>query len=403
MKVIQKLSQALDWHKERHRPSGFGFALADGVDYLDGGAWDSLTAGASVFLRRPYLRVLERQGPQNVRVRYALLFKGRTPAAAVAMQSVSVSAADLVRPGGKIPAALKGFEARVIVCGNLLSWGQHAVAFAPGIDPGEVWPGVAEALYRVRRAEHLAGRTDFVMVKDLRADDPYSAALRRFSYGPIETDPNMVLEFPASWKTFGDYLSGLHSKYRKNALKIGKDLEAAGVRLEPLADMPREAGRLHDLYRQVHDAAAVRPVTIARDYLPALAETFGTDLRCTVARRDGEVLGFVTTLKDGDEAVGYYIGFDRSRKDELPLYFALLQATIADALALGCRRLSLGRTALEPKAKLGALPQRTRIWIRHAAAPLNLLVSGLLGSVPHGEAPERNPFKEAESVKPGDA
>ena len=49
----------------------------------------------------------------------------------------------------------------------------------------------------------------------------------------------------------------------------------------------------------------------------------------------------------------------------------------------------------EPKAKLGALPLRTRVWLRHAAAPVNLVVRSLLGAVPHGEAPDRNPFKDA--------
>lgn len=397
MKVLQKMSRALAWHKERHRPTGFDFAIADSVDYLDGASWDGLTAGASVFLKRPFLRNLGKHSPDNVKPRAAMIFKGRTPVAAVAMQSVRINASNLVRAGEKIPAALKKIEARVIVCGNLMSWGQHAVAFAPGFDPAEIWPGVAEALYRVRRAEHLAGGADFIMIKDLRADDGGVEALKRFSYGPVETDPNMVVEIAPSWRTFDDYLASLHSKYRKNALRVVKDLEAAGCRLEPLTDLTKDAARLHELYLQVHDAAAVRPVTIAPTYLAGLAETYGSDLRCTVARRGGEILGFVTTLKDGDEAIGYYIGFDRAKKEQLPLYFGLLQSTIADAIALGCKRLSLGRTALEPKAKLGALPVRTRIWIRHSAAPLNLAVSSLLGAVPHDEAPDRNPFKGPEA------
>lgn len=397
MKVLQKMSRALAWHKERHRPTGFDFAIADSVGYLDSAAWDGLTANSSVFLKRPFLRNLEAHSPENVKPRAALIFKGRTPVAAVAMQSVAINASNLVRAGEKIPSALKKIEARVIVCGNLLSWGQHAVAFAPGADQAEVWPGVAEALYRVRRAEHLSGSADFVMIKDLRADDAAVGALERFSYGSVETDPNMIVEILPSWRTFDDYLASLHSKYRKNALKVGRDLAAAGCRLEPLTDLSRDAARLHELYLQVHGAAAVRPVTIAPGYLSALSETFGADLRCTVARRGDEILGFVTTLKDGDEAIGYYIGFDRKMKEEIPLYFALLQATIADAIALGCRRLSLGRTALEPKAKLGALPVRTRIWLRHSASPLNLVIGGLLGAVPHAEAPDRNPFKEAGS------
>ncbi len=388
------MSRTLAWHKERHRPTGFDFAIADSVDYLDGAAWDGLTAGGSVFLKRPFLRNLEKHSPVNVKPRAALIFKGRTPVAAVSMQSVTINASHLVKAGEKIPAALKKIEARVIVCGNLLSWGQHAVAFAPGFDPAEAWPGVAEALYRVRRAENLSGNADFVMIKDLRADDAAVGALERFSYGPMETDPNMVIDLQPSWKTFDDYLASLHSKYRKNAVRVGKDLAAAGCILSSEPFTARDAARLNELYMQVHDAAAVRPVTIAPGYLAGLAETFGTDLRWTVARRGDEILGFVTTLKDGDEAVGYYIGFDRSKKQELPLYFGLLQATIADAIALGCRRLSLGRTALEPKAKLGALPVRTRIWLRHSASPLNLLIGGLLGAVPHGEAPDRNPFKD---------
>jgi len=33
------------------------------------------------------------------------------------------------------------------------------------------------------------------------------------------------------------------------------------------------------------------------------------------------------------------------------------------------------------------------VWVRHRHSLLNLVVRGLLGVVPHEEAPERNPFK----------
>jgi hypothetical protein len=58
-----------------------------------------------------------------------------------------------------------------------------------------------------------------------------------------------------------------------------------------------------------------------------------------------------------------------------------------------CQRLSLGRTALEPKAALGAKPEPMRVWLRHRVPTLNWMVRGLLGTVPRGEAPERSPFK----------
>jgi hypothetical protein len=84
---------------------------------------------------------------------------------------------------------------------------------------------------------------------------------------------------------------------------------------------------------------------------------------------------------------------DKAVAAEVPLYLRLLHAVVEDAIALGCRRISLGRTALDPKARLGARPKPLRVWVRHRHPWLNVLMRGLLGSIPHDEAPERNPFK----------
>lgn len=108
----------------------------------------------------------------------------------------------------------------------------------------------------------------------------------------------------------------------------------------------------------------------------------------------GELLGFVTTIKDGETAIGYFIGFDNAANAELPLYFALLYAVVGDAIEFGCRRLSLGRTALDLKARLGAKPERLGVWIRHRVKALTPLVPHLLRGLPHGDPPDRNPFKE---------
>ena len=64
-KLVSKARRLRNHHQERHRPSGFGFALADRVDYLDPVRWDALTAQSSMFLSRRYLRVLEEAGPEN--------------------------------------------------------------------------------------------------------------------------------------------------------------------------------------------------------------------------------------------------------------------------------------------------------------------------------------------------
>jgi hypothetical protein len=405
-KLVSKARDLRDSHQERHRPSGFGFALADSIDYLDAAHWNAVTGNDSMFLSPRYLRVLEKAGPENLRQRYALVFRGRTPVAAVAAQSVTVSLSRVSQNPrkGKAAAPLEKLQEKMLVCGNLLSWGMHGIAFAPNEDSAALWPAIAEALYRLRRADKLSGDTDLVMVKDITdAHAAGASALSRFSYRQLETEPNMLLDISPDWRTYEDYLASLTSRYRKQAKDIDKDVVAAGFQMELLSgpgDVARHAETLYDLYLQTHRNARLRLVTLSPAFLPTLAEQLGEDLRCTIVRRDDQVLGFVTTVRDGETAVGYYIGFDRKTNAESPIYFRLLQTVVDDAIKFGCRQLSLGRTALEPKARLGARPDPFRIWIRHRIPMLNVLVRGLLNTISHhDEAPERNVFKVTSAKK----
>src|SRR5260221_7969279 len=90
-KVATALREIRERHEERHRPSGFAFAFADHVDFLNGEAWDKATKGGSIFIRRDYLRVIEKHGPENIVPRYAIIFRDDQPVAAVAAQIVSVT------------------------------------------------------------------------------------------------------------------------------------------------------------------------------------------------------------------------------------------------------------------------------------------------------------------------
>ena len=395
-KLVTKARDLREQHKERHRPSGFAFAIADSIDYLDEAHWKKVTAHDSLFFSRRYLRVLEDAGPENLRPCYALIFREKEPVAAIAAQSVTVSM-ERLRKKSATNIPLDGHKEKMLVCGNLLSWGMHGISFAPNVDHAPLWPAVAEAIYRLRRVDKLFGDTAFVMVKDITDAHASSAtALSRFSYRELETEPNMVLDISEKWKSYDDYLASLTSKYRKQAKQIEKEVTAAGCSVEEIRtdEIARSAKQLHDLYLQTHGNARLRLVTLPVEFLPTLAERLGDDMRFTVLKKGETLLGFVTTVKDGETAVGYYIGFDRAANAEIPIYFRLLQSVIGHAIALGCKRLSLGRTALEPKARLGARPDPMRVWIRHRIPMLNVIVRGLLHAIDdHEEAPERNPFK----------
>jgi hypothetical protein len=290
------------------------------------------------------------------------------------------------------------------VCGNLLGWGPQGVAFADGHPTEKLWCGVAEALYRIRRGNALFGQTDLVLVKDLGAAEAHAEApLRRFSYRPIDTEPNMILTLRPDWKTFDDYHGALRSDYRSKIRKLAREVEAAGLVVERLdaSGALRHAGDLHRLYLEVHEKQKLRLITISPRFIPALAAEFGDGLRTVVLRRaEGGLAGFVTMLKDRDGAIGYYIGFDKETAARgVPIYLRLLHALVEEAIAAQASWLSLGRTALEPKASLGAVWHPLRCYVRHRLPALNAVVRALLHAAPEpDQSPERNPFKPPKAI-----
>jgi hypothetical protein len=289
---------------------------------------------------------------------------------------------------------------RFLVCGNLLSTGPHGVAFADGEDPVRVWPAVVEALHRIRRSSTLFGESDMVMIKDL--DDEQTGAedaLRRSAFRRFETEPNMVLELKPSWASFEDCLEDMKSDYRSRIRKSLKELDDAGIVLERLNPdrVQAEAGEIHRLYLQVHDRQKLRLVTIRHGLIPALADHYQDDFRTVVARprEGGRILGFVTLIRDRDSVVGSYMGFDKAAAARgAPLYVSLVHAGVAQAIEMGASRLLLGRTALAPKAQIGAKPQTMYGYLRHRSPALNLAVPGVLALLPAPDsAPDRHPFK----------
>lgn len=404
--------------RQLRQPSGFRIALADRIAQLNPADWDALAQGQSWFFDRGYLAMLEAVPPDALEARYALISDDKGPVAAVVLQWVELQGRDLrPLPGAEADeepplkrlfkavtkrgraAFAEHFRERVLVCGNLLTYGPHAVAVSDDVEPAAVWPAVAEVIYRLRRAEKLAGQAGFVLLKDLPSEDGQGVELlKRVGYRAVETEPNMVLDLDPAWRSHADYLGSLVSKYRSAVKKqIFEPIEQAGLALRVFVPEGGLAERMHALYLQVHENASLRPFTLHLGYFEALARTAGARLRCSGLFEGERLLGFIATLLDGEQAIAYHIGFDREASARHPLYLRLLHASVEQAILMGAREVSLGRTALEPKARLGAKPQPLTVWVRHRQPVMNRLVKPLLLRAHHDEAPECNPFKKAAS------
>ncbi|MBN8738870.1 MAG: hypothetical protein BGP24_13115 [Lysobacterales bacterium 69-70] len=397
--AVDGIKAALQRHGKRARPGGLDCALADRIDFLNPEHWDALTRDASFFLSRDYRRLLETHTPEGMQLRYALVYRDGRPIVALAAQVLEVRGNQLANlPGSRLRRkALEQLTTRLLVCGSLVSSGFHGLAFAAGEDPAVLWHGVAEALYRLRRADRLHGQIDYVMIKDLdEARHAGAAPLRDFSYRPLTTEPEMAMAVRPHWRSFADYLADLNSNYRSKAKKVAKQVADAGYRIERNADAALHDARLHALYSAVEQRASTRLSALPPGYFGALAQLAGPQhFRCTLIRNETDVVGFITTIKDGSRALGYYVGLDYAVNASVPLYLRLLQCLIEDAIELGCDELSFGRTAAEPKASLGATAQTSHVWLRHRLPAVNALIREVFTRVTPDAAPQRTPFKDA--------
>lgn len=290
---------------------------------------------------------------------------------------------------------------RMLVCGNLLSTGPYGVAFAENEDPARLWPVVEEALYRIHRSSRLFGDSDLVMIKDLtEGQKEVAAVLRRFHFRRFETEPNMILHCKPGWRSFDDYLNDMRSEYRIRIRKTLRYLEDSGIVFEHLGpdQVKAKVSEIYDLYLQVHEHQKLRLVTVRPQWIPALAASFKDDFRVVVARqREGnKLLGFVSVIRDGNSAHGLYIGFDKATAAKrIPLYLGLMYAGVGQALEMRVKQISLGRTALGPKAQLGAKPEPMYGYLRHRNPAFNLAVPSILALLPTpDDPPNRHPFKE---------
>ncbi|MCM2372345.1 GNAT family N-acetyltransferase [Aporhodopirellula aestuarii] len=387
------------------KASGFQFAVAGRIEFLNADHWDKVTAGTSVFLSRRYLSSAQDEFSGEIVRDFAIIYDRVEPVAAVATQTFNVVGNQLVCDNSAVVQnlpeqwkrkSLSLLKRRIMMCGNVHTWGPHGVAIAAGQDHQRVWQGIADCLYRIRRANRLHGQVDYVIVKDLLESDPLDAsALEPFRYRSMETEPNMVLSLNPKWQSTDDYLGSLTKRYRAAARKVKKPFDGDTLSVSPIQNLRNESERILELYKAVAAKADVCLFELSVTTLPRIAESLDDDFATIGIRENGLLIGFVTVIRDGETAIGFYLGMDYEANARLPVYHALLLAVIEQGIRWRCKRISFGRTALEAKSRLGCKPEAVHVWVRHRVPLLNFVVHQILKNVNHDEPPERNAFKDA--------
>ena len=110
--------------------------------------------------------------------------------------------------------------------------------------------------------------------------------------------------------------------------------------------------------------------------------------------KDEKLIGFNTLIKNGNQMVTYFLGYDETIQREKMLYLNMLYDMIAYSINKGFKEIIFARTALEIKSSVGAKPEEMFGFIQHSNALINSKMDKLFCYLePKTEWQERNPFK----------
>ena len=285
----------------------------------------------------------------------------------------------ILHPGGQ------PFRFRTLVAGQSLGTGEHAFRWSPNLSPAARVHFTERAFEECAR--HWGSRVwmakDFGHDQDTALQPHWSRKWQRATF-----DPLMVAPLDPAWTSQDEWMEALRTKARTKVRSILA--RNANIALERITDPEklRAMGpELISMYRRVYGRASIVMGGLEKGDFARLAEEWGDDFLLVTHHFEGQLVGFhcglhhaapsaqnpASDTAHGGTIEAYFVGFDPELNKEYALYQRMLIEFIGWGIQNGARRVIMGRTALEIKSTIGALPVSMATWV-HIRLPLAMPV-----------------------------
>ncbi len=373
--------------KLKHKPSGHKVTfLADeteaswhwghgAIEAVDWSVWDAFltaTAQPSVFLDGRMMRSLLKAPDRPVAA-----VQWKRNGTLIGLACIEDSTAESVNLDSHVQSERSWFSGiskllhgkdgrfhfRVRVVGTVLGSGEHGQCWSSAVSATEARRLLTETVFQPHRLDGMQVPR-VVMIKDQPIHGDARREVQHQGWTPLEFDPEMLFHVNPEWNHFDDYMQGLKTKSRtkiKRIMALSADFE---LRTLSRAELTERCNELIALYQSVYERSGFRLGSLhAAELLSSKAE-WGDDFVVTVYELDGVLKGFQCAYVGSEETEAFFVGFD----PELRKTHAIYQRMLVEFICLGVERRSkqvnMGRTALEIKSSVGALPRRLMCEVR---------------------------------------
>jgi len=349
---------------------------------------------------------LEKAPLEDIKYKYGVVLRGQENVGIIYWQvkKFSLSKSLNIHSHGKIDkvyTAVKKLGAKLIndnllVVGNVSLTGDYGYRFCPSVDESmhtQLVHAASKAIIKLAKSQGIKIKT--IMVKDFElSPDKLSSKFDHLEYTPYSADPTMIVDIDPEWKNFDDYLAAMKSKARvrvKRAKKLG---QAFTVKTLSLDDLKKHGAKIYDLYLKIAAYSTFNLFTLHPDYFVSLKESLGDAVDIFGVYLDGQFVAFYSTIRDGDQMHGHFLGYEQSLNKEYQLYLNMLYWLMEMAINNGVSSLELSRTALEIKSSIGAEPHDLAVYTHAHNRYLNRLMKRVVPYfIPDNTWKARSPFK----------
>ena len=363
--------------------------------------WDTV-AQSNIFLQTPYLAVLERSAPVNMECFYIGIFEESQLIGVSLAQYLDLNKLESFGERDKsLKVAFrnfifKNFASHTLFLGNNMITGQNGYAFSKAIDfewISKVLLQSAEEITTYFKKKEIA--IHLVSFKDFYEDCAFE--LKKFRFKEIyefKTQPNMILYLNPNWKSMPDYLDALSKKYRDQYKRALKKRNGIQVKNLSFVEVIQHESTINHLYHYVAKNAPFNTFFLAENHFSTLKGQCGNRFQIFGYFLNAKLVGFHTLLLNDATLETYFLGYDATVQKENMLYLNMLYNMTEYGINKGFSRIIFGRTALEIKSSVGAIPVKMSGFMYHK----NKWVNKYLGKIFKQLEPElnwqqRHPFK----------
>jgi hypothetical protein len=336
------------------KPDSFEIQLASHIAEVKN-KWDKLVPNAH-FLSSSLYEIYEQCSPQHIQYRYALVTNEDNFVFCAAFQLVEIKTEhlkarqknDFLQYATQLMLNMQ--EISLLVCGNVYK--ENLAGFyyhSQFLNQDQAIEMLHNCIEAVNKNENCAA----ILLKDLPS---YFQPKSNLKAQKLEDDISMEMPISPLWKSLQDYRAALGKKYAARAKKILLSGTEIVVKEMDLEEIKVHKSTLHALYSQVVHRQPFAFGTLGDSYFELLKKQLGDTFRLKGLYLHEKLIAFYSTFENGSEWEVHYIGIDYAYNQSHHLYFYIHFLVLEEAILKGKNRLSLGRTSLEAKAILGAVP-----------------------------------------------